>query len=135
MELIQLKNYFQVPWCLGGDFNEVKSNGERVGCLRNDRGMRDFNDFINAMEAHDLPMAGRRFTWTNFQDNGAQSRLDRFLLSQGWLDNFKVVQWGLHRPISDYCPILISNDNRDWGTKPFRFMDCFVNKSKVHDDC
>ncbi|KAH7839133.1 hypothetical protein Vadar_000168 [Vaccinium darrowii] len=78
-ELVQLKTTFQVPWCLGGAFNEVKRIGERVGCLRSDRGMREFNDFINLMEVHDLPMMGRKFTWSNFQDNRAQSRLDRIL--------------------------------------------------------
>lgn len=53
----------------GGDFNEIKDVNERVGCLRIERGMRDFINFSNNMELIDLPMLGRKFTWTNFQDH------------------------------------------------------------------
>ncbi|KAH7861840.1 hypothetical protein Vadar_031605 [Vaccinium darrowii] len=51
-ELVSLKERFQVPWCLGGDFNEIKGIGERLGCTRSDRGMREFQNFISEMEIH-----------------------------------------------------------------------------------
>lgn len=69
MELIQLKNTFQVPWCLGCDFIEIKSMGERSGCLRNGRGIRDYIDFMNEMEVQDLQVVRKWFTWTDFQNN------------------------------------------------------------------
>ncbi|KAI8555891.1 hypothetical protein RHMOL_Rhmol05G0209800 [Rhododendron molle] len=42
-----------------------------------------------------------------------RSRLDRFLLSPSWIQEFLVLQWGLHRPISDHCPVAIMDDCRD----------------------
>lgn len=130
-ELLILKANDQNPWCIGGDFNEIKDVSERVGCIGVDRGMRDFIEFCNNMEILDLPMLGRKFTWSNYQNQAIHSRLDRFLLSQTFLDKFKVLQWGLPRPISDHCPIMLLDDKRDWGPKPFRFMDMWLS----HPDC
>ncbi|XP_058181333.1 uncharacterized protein LOC131299773 [Rhododendron vialii] len=95
-----------------------------------ERGMRDFVAFCNSMELFDIPMIGRKYTWTNYQDHAILSRLDIFLLSQQWLDSFKVLQWGLHRPISDHCPILLIDDGRDWGPRPFKFMDIWLSNPR-----
>lgn len=126
-DLLAIKTSSQVPWCVGGDFNEIKDVGERVGCLRMDRGMRDFLEFFNNMELVDLPMLGRKFTWTNFQNHAIHSRLDRFLVAHLWLEKFNAVQWGLPRPISDHCPVMLIDDSRDWGPRPFRFMDMWLS--------
>ncbi|XP_058217549.1 uncharacterized protein LOC131328649 [Rhododendron vialii] len=126
-ELLNVKASSSIPWCVGGDFNEIQDVNERVGCLRIERGMRDFVDFRNNMELIDLPMLGRNFTWTNFQDRAIHSRLDRFLVSIQWMENFKLLQWGLPRPISDHCPIVLSEDGRDWGPRPFKFMDIWLS--------
>lgn len=42
--LVSLKSSFLGPWCMGGDFNEIKSILERIGCSRRDRGMKDLNN-------------------------------------------------------------------------------------------
>lgn len=81
-ELVGLKANFIEPWCIGGDFNEIKDVSERMGCSRVDRGMKDFLYFCNSMELIDLPMVGRNFTWTNYQNQAVHGRLDRFLCSQ-----------------------------------------------------
>ncbi|XP_028058334.1 uncharacterized protein LOC114262180 [Camellia sinensis] len=59
--LSKLKLAFTSPWCIDGDFNEIRFMSERKGYTRRDRGMMDFNDFIDLMELHDLPMVGRSF--------------------------------------------------------------------------
>lgn len=46
------------------------------------------------------------------------------------MDKFKLTQWGLHRPISDHCPILLANDMKDWGPKPFRFFNIWLTNPK-----
>lgn len=77
--------------------------------------MLEFKIFIDNMEVLDLPMMGRRFTWTNFQDNAIHNRLDRFLVSLEWVEKFNIAQWGLARPISDHCPVMIHDGIKDWG--------------------
>lgn len=129
-ELLVLKAGCNAPWCIAGDFNEIRVISERVGCLRLERGMMEFSKFCNNMELIDLPMLGRKYTWTNYQNHAIHSRLDRFLVSQHWLEKYNILQWGLPRPISDHCPVTITDDSKDWGPKPFKFMDIWLSNPK-----
>ncbi|CAL5344813.1 unnamed protein product [Camellia sinensis] len=88
-------------------------------------GMKDFNELIDKLELVDMPMLGRQFTWCNAMDGDRWSRIDRFLIDPRWLEEFKLKQWGLPRSISDHCPILLMEDERDWGPKPFRFINAW----------
>ncbi|XP_028062045.1 uncharacterized protein LOC114265423 [Camellia sinensis] len=124
--LKNLKKSFVAPWCLGGDFNEVRYASERAGCSHRSGGMKDFNEFIDSMEVCDLPMLGRKFTWCNSQEGAKWSRLDRFFLSPDWLQKFNLKLWGLPRRLSDHSPILLMEDERDWGPKPFRFLNAWT---------
>ncbi|XP_028064362.1 uncharacterized protein LOC114267521 [Camellia sinensis] len=124
--LRNLKAKYVDPWCLGRDFNEVRSMGERKGCLRRDKGMREFNEFIEGVELYDVPMQGRQFTWSNSSVRGSWSRIDRILLSSEWLEKFNFTLWGLPRGLSDHCPLLLMEDSRDWGPRPFRFVNAWI---------
>ena len=107
---------FSYLWCIWGDFNEVRNIGKRNGCVRRDRGMRDFNDFIECLEVVDLPLLGRKFTWGESQKGDKWSRLDRFLLHYEWVEKFDSKQWGLPRALSNHSPILLMKDEKDWGS-------------------
>lgn len=45
---------------MGGDFNEIRNIEDRRGCVRRDRGMVEFNNFIDQLELVEVPMLGRR---------------------------------------------------------------------------
>lgn len=77
---MKLKEDFPKPWCLCGDFNEIRSISERRGCSRRDRGMADLNEFIERCEVHDLPLLGRKYTWGNSMEGERWSRIDRVLV-------------------------------------------------------
>ncbi|XP_028090713.1 uncharacterized protein LOC114290913 [Camellia sinensis] len=124
--LARLKLVYNKPWCLGGDFNEIMSISERKGCSRRDKGMREFNELIDNLEVVDLSMMGRKFTWCNSQEGEKWSRIDRFLLSPEWLQMFNFKFWGLPRKVSDHCPILLMEDERDCGPTPFRFLNAWT---------
>ncbi|XP_028069007.1 uncharacterized protein LOC114271593 [Camellia sinensis] len=116
------RNFVLLP---GGDFNEVKVMSERKGCLRRDRGIKDFNELIENLELIDIPMIGRIFTWCNALDGDRWSRIDRFLLDHKWLEKFSFKQLGLPRSISYHCPVLLMEDERDWGPRPFKFINAW----------
>ncbi|GAU33427.1 hypothetical protein TSUD_380630 [Trifolium subterraneum] len=83
-------------WCLGGDFNAVLKTGERRGCSGGGNG-------------------------------SAMSRLDCFLLSEGFIEKGGISnQWIGDRDISDHCPIWLVCSNLDWGPKPFKFNNCWL---------
>ncbi|MCI22282.1 transposon TX1 putative protein, partial [Trifolium medium] len=111
-------------WCVVGDFNAVVSSEERRGVaieMARNGEMRAFGGFIEEMNLIDLPCLGRRFTW--YHANGrSMSRLDRVLVSTEWLDSWGMCSlWVLPRDVSDHCPLVLKYGDNDWGPKPFRF--------------
>lgn len=52
-------------WCIAGDFNSVRSSGERKGAASSSRpeDMRCFEEFISNTALIDLPLNGRKYTW------------------------------------------------------------------------
>lgn len=81
---------------------------------------------IEQLELIDMPMLGRKLTWCNSQARDKWSRIDRFLLNYEWVQNFNFKLWGLPRMLSDHCPIILMEDDRDWGPKPFRFLNAWL---------
>ncbi|GMP88503.1 hypothetical protein CsSME_00040473 [Camellia sinensis var. sinensis] len=120
--IARIKTLFPNPWCMGGDFNEIRHLGEMVGSFRRNVGMNDFNIFIDRMEGVELPLLGRKFTWSDSREEGRWSRIDRFIVDSDWLLRFDYKCWGLPRTLFDHCPLLLTEDIRDWGPKPFKFL-------------
>ncbi|XP_028053162.1 uncharacterized protein LOC114257580 [Camellia sinensis] len=87
VSLTRLKSLFLGPWCMGGDFNEIRNIAERIGCSRKDRGMRDLNDLVEQLKLIDLPMLGKKFTW--------------YLVVKFWLD-FQVEGWAGYRCLMNF---------------------------------
>ncbi|GKV48207.1 hypothetical protein SLEP1_g55033 [Rubroshorea leprosula] len=114
-------------WCLAGDFNAVRKV-ERAGSREITREMREFDDFIQNTGLIDLPLARRKYNWYN--SNGQyMSRIDRFLMSEEWILNWSdVKQGGLSRSVSDHCPILLKNESIEWGPKPFKFFNAWLDQ-------
>ncbi|WJX66076.1 hypothetical protein P8452_50669 [Trifolium repens] len=125
-------------WCLVGDFNSVVDVSERrsaglVSFPNSSMEMLEFKQFLEDLEMVDLPLVGRQFTW--FHPNGlAMSRLDRILVSVGW-----ITVWGnpitrvAIRDVSDHCPIILRYDVADWGPKPFRFNNFWLKDKRFKD--
>jgi hypothetical protein len=129
-DLIDLKlNFEPGEWCFGGDFNSIMKVGERRGV--NGFGIHaerlEFSNFCDAMELVDIPVMGKKFTWFS-SDGSAMSRLDRFLLSEGFITKEGISnQWVGDRDISDHCPIWLLSSNLNWGPKPFKFNNCWID--------
>ncbi|XP_058775262.1 uncharacterized protein LOC131649520 [Vicia villosa] len=85
------------------------------------------------MELVDLPTIGGKFTW--FKSNGkAMSRLDRFLLSESLVDDWKVDgQFIGERDVSDHAPIWLKNNRKDWGPKPFKFNNLWFKHEEFYN--
>ncbi|GLU21787.1 hypothetical protein SLE2022_379030 [Rubroshorea leprosula] len=59
------------------------------------------------------------------------SRLDMFLISSEFLLNWEgLKQYRLKRSFSDHCPIVLKNEIKDWGPKPFRFFNAWLEHPK-----
>ncbi|GAU22483.1 hypothetical protein TSUD_296020 [Trifolium subterraneum] len=117
----------EARWCVCGDFNSVRNGGERCGRGGGvvDAEVDRFNEFILNSELIDLPLHGRRFTWSR-SDGSSMSRLDRFLLSGSWCTTWpNCIQVAILRGLSDHCPLILREHEEDWGPRPFRMMKCW----------
>ncbi|RVW27502.1 Transposon TX1 uncharacterized 149 kDa protein [Vitis vinifera] len=73
------------------------------------------------------PLQGGVFTWSGGLNNQTWARLDRFLVSPSWLDQFSgVIQRRLPRPVSDHFPILLEGGGLRRGPSPFRFENMWL---------
>ncbi|XP_045791359.1 uncharacterized protein LOC123886064 [Trifolium pratense] len=135
-DLLEFKSNNAIgDWVLGGDSNAISKSGERRGNSgsKSLSERSEFSLFMEAMEVIDTPVLGKKFTWFN-SDGSAMSRLDRFLLSEGFIHQGGVsYQWIGDRDISDHCPIWLECSNHNWGPKPFKFNNCWVDHPEFLD--
>ncbi|XP_071700174.1 uncharacterized protein [Rutidosis leptorrhynchoides] len=129
--LDNLMNYTDAEWVIGGDFNEVRTQTERQNCEFIKRRADLFNNFIENRHLIEVPILGKRFTRIN--DDGMKfSKLDQFLVSENFLES-----WGdisvitLDRRTSDHCPLILRDKNNDFGPKPFRMFDIWLECEEV----
>ncbi|GJZ68083.1 RNA-directed DNA polymerase, eukaryota [Tanacetum coccineum] len=116
-----------------GDFNEVREAGERYGTKFNKRQGDMFNSFITNSNLIDVPLGGFRFTWTD-KWASKMSKLDRFLVSEGFYDTFPLLTGiVLEKGIPDHRPILLKESAIDYGLTLFRFFHSWLDIEGFHD--
>ncbi|RVX09019.1 LINE-1 reverse transcriptase-like [Vitis vinifera] len=126
-ELGAIRGIWDDPWCLGGDFNVTLSLEERSNQGRVSGAMRRFAQVVDDLELLDIPLQGGVASWSGGRNNQAWARLDRFLVTQDWLDCFSgIIQCRLPRPISDHFPILLKGGGVRKGPSPFRFENMWL---------
>lgn len=85
--------------------------------------MLEFNSFIAEMVLIVVPLCGKKFTWL-CSDGKSRSRLDNFWLLDGLFTTWKISgQWVEDRDILGHCPIWLLLFSKDWGPKPFRVFN------------
>ena len=87
-DLGSIRGWWDGPWCLGGDFNEILSPSERARGGNFSPSMRRFAEITNELGLRDLPLQGGLFTWSGGRNGRSMSRLDRFLVSSDWKSQF-----------------------------------------------
>ena len=126
-EIGAIRGIWEDPWCLGGDFNVTLFQRERSRQGRITPTMRRFAYIIDDLGLVDLPLQGGVFTWSRGLNNQSWARLDKFLVSPSWLDQFSVVlQRRLPRPISNHFPLLLEGGGLRRDHSPFRFENMWL---------
>ena len=128
-------------WCLVGDFNCIRHPLERQGSnntTSDSQIIQDFNEWLVDMEVEEVPCLGKPFTWV--RPNGTcKSKLDRVLVSDGWLELWPdTSQHNLERNYSDHCPVILKSKISNWGPKPFKVFDGWLQikeYNQVVKDC
>ncbi|KAI9094816.1 hypothetical protein K1719_026622 [Acacia pycnantha] len=128
-DLLRISEGVNVPWLLGGDFNEIKSPLEQKGGGRvNETRCRRFNDWIQDCKLLDIEANGPLFTWRGPKWEGLErvfKQLDRCLCNSLWQETFAGAEVRVvPRVGSDHHPIVVMLEEEKKGflERPFRFQ-------------
>lgn len=124
----QLTKYWSLinlPSLFLRDFNEVLQPNERGSHIVSQKGIDDFQSFIENTQLTEIPPSNGWFTW--FQ-GASKSKLDRLLINPEWISTLPYLQVSiLKRSLSDHCPLLVKSVDKNWGPKPFRSQNCWLS--------
>ena len=130
-ELVGVYSWWELPWCIGGDFNVVRFQSECSGSRRLRPASLEFSECIFDLNLIDLPLVGGGATWSN---NQSWSRLDRFLISPEFESHFPDIwQTRLARLASDHWPILLDCGGIRSGKRYFKFENMWLKSEGFVD--
>nr|XP_009781800.1 PREDICTED: uncharacterized protein LOC104230638 isoform X1 [Nicotiana sylvestris]XP_016465708.1 PREDICTED: uncharacterized protein LOC107788542 isoform X3 [Nicotiana tabacum] len=137
-ELAGARGLFNGPWVVCEDFNAVRYPSEKKNCSRITRAMMEFSSFIEDMELVDLQLAGGDYTWRKGDKHVIAARLDRFLISVEWNENFRNIKQQLMlRVTSDHSPLMLQCGSWEPVKSYFKFENWWLQtegfKDRVED--
>lgn len=124
----------QQNWLFLSDFNFYRSVQDRnkSGADMND--IFIFTDIISSLGLLEIPLKGRKYTWSNMQQKPLLERLDWVFTSAPWtlaFPNTTVVP--LTRNISDHVPCVVKIDTKIPKSPIFRFENYWVQMEGFFD--
>jgi len=122
-ELREIRAACPGPWLVAGDFNLIYRDEDKNNSNYNRAMMGRFRRFINDLALKEIPLHGRKYTWSNQQDSPTLVKLDRVLCSVDWEENFpKCILQSMASDDSDHCPILLGLQDNKPGQPRFHFQ-------------
>jgi hypothetical protein len=121
-------------WLLIGDFNFIRSfdNRNKPGGDIND--MLLFNEIIGHLGLLELPLKGRKYTWSNMQDQPLLEQLDWFFTSSNWIYVYpNSIVLPLAHTKSDHVPCVINIDTTIPKSNIFHFENYWVDQPGFTD--
>ncbi|XP_071708917.1 uncharacterized protein [Rutidosis leptorrhynchoides] len=129
--LDNLLNSVDSAWLPCGDFNEVRYSSDRKNSQFHRGRAKRFNEFIGRNNLIDIAISGRKFT--RISDDGLKfSKLDRFLVNVEFINLWEDLSAiALDRNLSDHCPLVLHDKLIDYGPKPFKVFDEWLNCEEI----
>ncbi|WMV18188.1 hypothetical protein MTR67_011573 [Solanum verrucosum] len=127
-ELESIAENVRCPWVIGGDFNVILNEKEKLGGLEfTINEAIDFDSLISSNALSEVQFSGSKYTWWNgrIEEACIFKRLDRILVNHEFLEVFPASEvQHLIRQGSDHAPLHMScNTDEVPINKPFRFMN------------
>ncbi|KAG5591021.1 hypothetical protein H5410_041535 [Solanum commersonii] len=132
-DIYTLSQEFSLPWMVGGDFNVIQGDEEKIGGLPvYPQEYEDFAFCVNSCDLFDLHFSSSPFTWWNGRtDAGCLfKRLDRVVINQSMQDLMGNVELQhLARTGSDHAPLLLTcGGSNKPVSKPFKFLKFWTGR-------
>ncbi|KAJ0455942.1 putative endonuclease/exonuclease/phosphatase [Helianthus annuus] len=125
----------QGRWIVFGDFNAVRDRDERKNSVFDLVCARDFNDFIDDAGLREYNLKGLRYTFmSNKRGVCKLSRIDRFLVCDNVFNKWpNACVRAINRDFSDHSPLVFSVKDSNFGPKPFRMFDSWLDRPGCSD--
>lgn len=109
--LRRIKPMCSLPWLIGGDFNEIFYNQEKLGSnIKNPNALKEFNQILSHCGLKDMGFEGYKHTWCNNRSghHRVEETLDRAYCNSQWnsMFNFSRVQ-NLSTSGSNNSPVVL----------------------------
>ncbi|XP_030930978.1 uncharacterized protein LOC115956836 [Quercus lobata] len=138
-ELFGLNSWWNVPWCVGGDFNVVRFPFERSGSTSFTAAMWEFSNFIFEQGLIDIPLQGGSFTWSNTREVASKRGMRPFRFENLWLEDEGFVErvqswWESYNVLGAPSFVLanklklLKNDLKKWNVEVFGNVEERVRK-------
>lgn len=114
-------------WLLVGDFNLMRKPENRNKPSGDVNEMLLFNEAISSLGLVELPLYGRKYTWTNKQPSPLMERIDWFFTSSSWTTSFPDTSVStLVMQTSDHWPCNITISTSIPRSQTFRFENFWL---------
>ena len=133
-ELREVRSYCHGPWMLAGDFNMIYCSEDKNNENVNRALMGRFRRFVNELELKEIPLLGRRYTWSNERDSPTLVKLDRVLCTNDWEDIYMDCVLQTHATeMSDHCPLILGLREGFIGKRRFHFESFWTRLDGFHE--
>jgi len=121
-ELRNIRGLCNGPWLLAGDFNLIYQAADKNNANLDRAMMGRFRRFLDDSEVKELPLLGRKYTWSNERMSPTLVRLDRAFCCSDWEDIFpgSILQ-SAASGVSDHCPLILGLKIKITGKRRFHF--------------
>jgi len=116
-------------WMLIGDFNFYRSltDRNRPGGDIND--VFIFNEIISHLGLQEIPLKGRKYTWSNMQQETLLEQIDWYFTSTNWISQYpNTLLLPLSKSTSDHIPCMVQIDTMIPKANVFRFENFWVDQ-------
>jgi hypothetical protein len=121
-ELGVVRNECEGPWIIARDFNMIYRAEDKNNSNINRALMGDFRSWINSLELKEIPLCGRRFTWSNQREDPTLVKLDHVFCTNSWEEFFPDCMLFSNATVaSDHCPLTLKLKVDLRGKRRFHF--------------
>jgi hypothetical protein len=123
-----------IDWIIMGDFNFIKSPSNRNTEGGDVNDMLAFNEAISNLGLVELPLKGRKFTWSNMQQVPLLEKLDWFFTSSSWTLNYpSTLEFPPVKPTLDHLPSVVAIGTKIPRAKIFIFENYWLQHSSFKE--
>lgn len=134
-ELRHIRSMCTGPWAIGGDFNMIYRAEDKNNTNLDRAMMGRFRHFLNDMELNEIPLLGRKYTWSSERQAPTLVQLDKVFTTSDWDHCFPdCILQSSASMISDHCPLLMGLHEYTQGKRYFHFESFWPQLDGFHEE-